>query len=112
MVKTKTELINDITAILGDNKSDEAISLLENVSDTLDSTANKDYDELKAKYDEEVQKNADLDKSWREKYISRFNSTQDDSVIDNSTKKGDNGSVDNTTGTDEKLTFESLFKNE
>lgn len=112
MVKTKEELITDITAILGDNKSDEAIALLENVSDTLDSSANKDYDELQKKYDTLVTEKDELDKTWREKYIARFNSVQDNGIDGNENKVYNNG-VDNTIDdTENKLTFESLFKSE
>ena len=63
MVKTKEELLNGFKAKLGEDTSDETISLLEDLNDTLDLT--KDNVDWKAKYEEN-------DKQWRDKYTSRF----------------------------------------
>ena len=62
-IKTKEELLASIKSKFGDDVSDETISLLEDISDTLDTT--KDGAEWKKKYDEN-------DRQWREKYTSRF----------------------------------------
>ena len=67
MVRTKDELINNIKNILGDNDSDEALAILEDVSDTFadfDSKVN-DTTDWKSKYEEN-------DKAWRTKYKERF----------------------------------------
>lgn len=66
-IKSKDELMASIKAVIGEDTTDESISLLEDVSDTFDGleNANKDKTDWKAKYDE-------LDKSWREKYRDRF----------------------------------------
>lgn len=67
MVRTKDELINNIKNILGDNDSDEALAILEDVSDTFadfDSKVN-DTTDWKNKYEEN-------DKAWRTKYKERF----------------------------------------
>ena len=40
-IKTKDELIQSLNAVLGDNASDEALALMEDVSDTLDDKAAK-----------------------------------------------------------------------
>lgn len=58
----KEDLMKRVTEILKDNTTDEAISILEDIDDTL-ATSSEDW---KTKYDE-------LDKSWRKKYIDRFN---------------------------------------
>lgn len=63
MVKTKDELLASIKSKFGDDTSDETIALLEDISDTLDTT--KDGADWKKKYE-------DNDKMWREKYTSRF----------------------------------------
>ena len=67
MVRTKDELINNIKNILGDNDSDDALAILEDVSDTFadfDSKV-KDTTDWKSKYEEN-------DKAWRTKYKERF----------------------------------------
>ena len=50
-IKTQEELLNSIRDLLPDNTSDEAISLLEDVTDTLGSfsNANKDNEDWKKK---------------------------------------------------------------
>ena len=79
-IKTQEELLNSIRDLLPDNTSDEAISLLEDVTDTLGSfsNANKDNEDWKKKYEEN-------DKEWRQKYRDRFFNTgsNDDGKPDN-----------------------------
>lgn len=68
MILTKDELISRIRERIGDSTTDEDISLLEDAADTLEDLGLRAGDEenWKEKYDE-------LDKSWRQKYIDRFN---------------------------------------
>ena len=63
MVLSKDELMTAIKTKFGDDTSDETITLLENISDTLDTV--KEGVDWKQKFDEN-------DKMWREKYTSRF----------------------------------------
>ena len=74
MVLTKDDLIESVRTRLGEDTSDEAISFLENVTDTIN-----DYED-KAKGDgKDWKAEAErIDKEWREKYISRFNAPVDD----------------------------------
>lgn len=67
MVKSKDELLADIKTRLGDDTSDEAIALVENISDTIDNLESKatDTTDWKAKYEEN-------DNAWRTKYRERF----------------------------------------
>lgn len=68
-IKTQEELLNSIKELLKDDTSDESISLLEDVSDTLtDLSANQDNENWKQKYE-------DNDKQWRQKYRDRFFNT-------------------------------------
>lgn len=67
MVLTKEDYINRIKSVIGDDSSDDSISLIEDLTDTYEDLESKADDEnWKAKYDE-------LDKTWRQKYIDRFN---------------------------------------
>ena len=65
-VRTKEELLEIIKNRIGEDTSDEAISLIEDISDTYDSLNTSSNDE------EWKQKLKDLDESWRKKYKDRF----------------------------------------
>ena len=65
---SKDELIEKIKKYVGDKKDDATIELIEDISDSIDSS---DTDEWKQKYEEN-------DKMWRDKYISRFVEKKED----------------------------------
>lgn len=67
MVKTKDEILVSIKERLKDDTSDEALSFIEDVTDTINDLEHKAQDETdwKSKYEEN-------DKEWREKYKERF----------------------------------------
>lgn len=67
MVKSKEDIIASITAHMGEDMSDEAIALIEDVSDTLSDLEAKSstQEDWKSKYEEN-------DKQWRTKYRERF----------------------------------------
>ena len=62
-VKSKEDLIAAVGALFEDAASDAAISLLEDLTDTLDTLS--DAEKWHQMY-------LDNDKEWREKYTSRF----------------------------------------
>lgn len=65
---SKDELIEKIKKYVGDRTDDETIEIIEDISDSIDSS---DADEWKKKYEEN-------DKMWRDKYISRFVEKKED----------------------------------
>ena len=68
MIKSKEELLASVSARFEGDTSDEAISLFEDLSDTLtdmETKANGDGTDWKAKYEEN-------DAEWRKKYKERF----------------------------------------
>ena len=97
-VSNRENILNRLSSILGDRSDDEALGILEDITDTLD-----DYDgrikesgDWKAKYEEN-------DKTWRDKYRERFYNapeTQDDYVEEEE--------VENK----KTYTYEDLFKKE
>lgn len=89
---SKDELIEKVKKYVGDRTDDETIEIIEDISDSIDSS---DADEWKKKFEEN-------DKMWRDKYISRF------------FEKNDEEYEDPTTEDDEKeyTTFEDLFEEE
>lgn len=69
-IKSKDEIMELIKNRIGDDISDEALELIEDISDTYDDLTEKaaGFDELSSKYNE-------LDNSWRERYKARFYTT-------------------------------------
>ena len=68
MIKSKEELLATVSARREGDTSDEAISLFEDLSDTLkdmETKANGDGTDWKAKYEQN-------DAEWRKKYKERF----------------------------------------
>ena len=94
-VLNSDQLLAKIKERIGEDSSDEALSFIEDVTDTLINYENitKDSTDWKAKYEEN-------DANWRNKYKERFFSGKkddDDEIIDD----------DNDT---QNYTFEKLFK--
>lgn len=67
---TKNELIEKVRKYVGDRTDDETIEIIEDISDSIDSS---DADEWKQKFLEN-------DKMWRDKYISRFLEKKEDEL--------------------------------
>lgn len=64
----KNDLIEKVRKYIGDRTDDETIELIEDISDSIDSS---EADEWKQKYE-------DNNKMWRDKYISRFVEKKED----------------------------------
>lgn len=97
MKLSREEFFEKIKTIVGEDTSEETLSIIEDLTDTYNhleelSTGQEDW---KAKYEEN-------DKEWREKYRDRFFNS-DDVTNDNLEENED---VDE----DEPLSYEDLFK--
>ena len=90
---SKDELIEKVKKYVGDRTDDETIEIIEDISDTINSS---DADEWKQKYEEN-------DKMWRDKYISRFLEKKEDE-LDTPTEHEEEEKEYNS--------FEDLFKEE
>lgn len=90
---TKDELIEKVRKYVGDRTDDETIEIIEDISDSIDSS---DADEWRQKFEEN-------DKMWRDKYISRFLDKKEDEV-DTPTEHEEEEKVYNS--------FEDLFEEE
>ena len=103
MVRNKDELVNKIKEFIGENDSDDALALLEDVSDTFADFENKmsDTTDWKSKYEEN-------DKAWRTKYKERFSAP-----IKSEDGSDDGSDFHDTDDEPEKpKTFDELFKTE
>ena len=97
-VLTKEELLERIKTKIGEDTSDESLSLIEDVSDTIKDmeSKSKDSTDWEKKYKEN-------DEMWRKKYRDRFFSAapkDEDDDIDASSNLEDQ----------KPLTFDDLFK--
>lgn len=93
--RTKDELLTALRGVLGDNQSDEAIALIEDVTDTFDAPT-EDWE----------QKYKDNDAAWRQKYTERFFAAPAD--------QGNGGNTETVIEAGENevksLTYDDLFK--
>lgn len=93
--RSKDELLTALRGVLGDNQTDEAIALIEDITDTFDAPA-EDWE----------QKYKDNDATWRKKYTERFFSAGD---VDQGT--GSNTETVIEAEEEQKpLTYDDLFK--
>lgn len=97
MVRTKEEILNLVKDIINDDTSDSALSLVEDLSDTLDNVKSSDETDWKTKYEEN-------DAQWRQRYRDRFFSkpAQEEEETDDPVPEE----------TNEPKTFSDLFKGE
>lgn len=68
MVRTRDELVDSLSAYIGEDNSDAALAIMEDVVDTIDDLSGGE--DWRARYEE-------LDRSWRERYRERFRNTGD-----------------------------------
>lgn len=99
-VLTKNELMEKVKNFLGDNTSDEALEIIEDISDTVEAGSSEDW---KQKYEEN-------DKKWREKYRDRFFNGDNDDNDNEKTKETENKESEKEQ--EKPLTYENLFKEE
>lgn len=67
-IRSKDELLSAISTFLGDNDSDDALRILEDVTDTL-----ADYDSRLTDSGDWKRKYEENDADWRKRYRERFN---------------------------------------
>lgn len=104
-VRTREELINLISARIGEDTSDEAISLLEDVTDTIndyETRISPDGVDWRQRYN-------DNDSAWRKKYKERFSSPIPDAVTNSQTTDINTQQVDEP---QKPLEYDDLFKTE
>ena len=110
-VVSKDELLKQIKDTLGDKlSSDEGISLIENVTDTIGSLGDTNkIDELNKEIAKLNEEKKQIEEDWRNKYTNRFYSGSDDP------KKIDDPSVNPSPKEEEETapeTFDDLFSAE
>lgn len=97
MKRSREELLEDVRAYIGDDTSDAAVTLIENVSDSYEEPG----EDWKAKYEE-------LDASWRQKYLDRFSSGDQAPPKEEAPEEAEGGEEEISLAT----SYDELFKEE
>lgn len=99
-VRTTEEIMELIRTRVGDSTSDEDLSFIEDVNDTLSDMSGRiaDTTDWKAKYEEN-------DAAWRTKYKERFFTGDETPIVEDS-------NVEVKEETEEKTKYEDLFTEE
>ena len=103
---TKDELLKKFNDFIGENATDEALSIMEDISDSMEPGV--DVSEFEIKISELEQKVTDTENAWREKYRNRFmnNDVTPDTAPESVDSEVDNGSNDDI----EPPSFEDIAK--
>lgn len=64
-VRSKEELLQNLSAIIGEEPDEDGIAFMEDLSDTVEDYENKTKEDWKKKYE-------DNDKAWKKRYTDRF----------------------------------------
>lgn len=103
MIRTKDEILASIRTRIGDDTSDEAIALVEDINDSFDdlSTRVAEAGDWKTKYEQN-------DADWRKKYTERFFEPSGEDPMD----KVLNDLKNEEPETPKVLSYDDLFKTE
>ena len=82
-VRTRDEILAAIRSLLGDDTSDDALTIIEDIDDTFKDYETRIGEDWKGKYDE-------LDAQWRKRYRDRFFQKPDNGETTQENVKDDN----------------------
>lgn len=82
-VRTRDEILAAIRSRLGDDTSDDALTIIEDIDDTFKDYETRTGEDWKSKYDE-------LDAQWRKRYRDRFFQKADNEETTPEDVNGDN----------------------
>lgn len=98
-VRTKDEILELIRARVGDDTSDSALEIIEDITDTLD-----DYDARIAGSGDWQRRYEENDAAWRQRYRDRFFGSGNEDLID------EVDPVEDPTEPEGPQSFDDLFK--
>lgn len=91
-IVTKEDLLGRLNTRFGEDTSDDTLSLIEDISDTMDSLNSSSNEDWRARYEEN-------DAQWRQKYRDRFMNKEETEELETQLKQEER----------KNLTFDSLF---
>lgn len=79
MIKSKEDLLNTFKTVVGEDASDEVLTLLEDMTDTISDLESKANGKINVK---ETAEYKELEDAWRKRYRDRFFADVDQSADD------------------------------
>lgn len=88
--KTLEELTNEFNLIVGDNDSEDVLSFLENLTDTVNAVPPAETEDLRGRVEELEGQLSDLRKRYRDRFYGRTDDKEEDEAVEAEKVDGDN----------------------
>ena len=88
--KTLEELTGEFNLIVGDNDSEDVLSFLENLTDTLNAVPPAESEDLRGRVEELEGQLRDLRKRYRDRFYGRSDEKEEDETVETEEVDGDN----------------------
>ena len=87
--KTLEELTGEFNLIVGDNDSEDVLSFLENLTDTVNAVPPAEAEDLRGRVDELEGQLRDLRKRYRDRFYGRTDDKEEDEDVETEKVDGD-----------------------
>lgn len=88
--KTLEELTSEFNLIVGDNDSEDVLTFLENLTDTVNAVPPSETEDLRGRVEELEGQLSDLRKRYRDRFYGRTDDKEEDEAVETEKVDGDN----------------------
>lgn len=88
--KTLEELTNEFNLIVGDNDSEDVLSFLENLTDTVNAVPPEEIADYRMRVQELEGQLSDLRKRYRDRFYGRTDEKEEEEAVETEKVNGDN----------------------
>ena len=88
--KTLEELTGEFNLIVGDNDSEDVLSFLENLTDTVNAVPPAEAEDLRGRVEELEGQLRDLRKRYRDRFYGRTDEKEEEEAVETEKVDGDN----------------------
>lgn len=88
--KTLEELTGEFNLIVGDNDSEDVLSFLENLTDTMNAEPPAESEDLRGRVEELEGQLRDLRKRYRDRFYGRSDEKEEDETVETEQVDGEN----------------------
>ena len=88
--KTLEELTSEFNLIVGDNDSEDVLTFLENLTDTMNAEPPAESEDLRGRVQELEGQLRDLRKRYRDRYYGRTDDKEEEETVETEEVDGDN----------------------
>ena len=88
--KTLEELTNEFNLIVGDNDSEDVLTFLENLTDTVNAVPPAETEDLRSRVEELEGQLSDLRKRYRDRFYGRTDEKEEEEAVETEKVNGDN----------------------